>query len=679
LVEVLATYRKLARRRPGVYRPYVADTLNKLGTVQRALNDLDAARQSFVEAIGLNEADAAARPTARLVERQGCWANLGNLYVWADSTGRQPDWHEARKAFRQARTCAESFRSRFLDPQQRQRVQAEALHVYERLVQTSVKLWEVYHDRAALAEAVETAEASRARTLVELLADETLHPANAPPDAVESFRRLRHRLRQAERRWLAEDARDQAAQPEAGAGETRSGRRGIAQVGVAEAPSAPRPAARAGHADRVREAWEQVQEEYQAALATIRRDYDPAFDPDQPIQPVTIAQARSLLECDVPTAIVQYCLTAERGLALLVTQDNVHAVPLPDLTDRDAWELAVAWLTAYYQRGGEPWDEALPRLLQPVSERAVRPVVEALAGQGIKRLILSPNRALHLFPLHAARLADGRYLGDGYEVVYTPSLSILHHCGRRRRPAHGRLFLVEDPTEDLAFTRVEGAGLRRRYRDHACLSGRRANRQGVLTEAGDCRLLHFSGHAFFDLARPLRSGLILGSKHDASSWLTLRDVFTELRMPRNYLTVVNGCESGMIRPDDTDELIGLPSGFLYAGAQCVLSTLWPVYDLSSALLMDHFHEVWRGDQGVAAALREAQCWLRDDIRSGKDLQARVLPPFLARLADAGLRSLCAEAGARFAARYPDAPPFASPVHWAPFTATGLAYPMRQIS
>jgi CHAT domain-containing protein len=148
-------------------------------------------------------------------------------------------------------------------------------------------------------------------------------------------------------------------------------------------------------------------------------------------------------------------------------------------------------------------------------------------------------------------------------------------------------------------------------------------------------------------------------------------------MPHNYLTVVSGCESGMIRPDHTDELIGLPSGFLYAGAQCVLSTLWPIPDLSSALLMDRFHEVWRGDQGVAGALREAQRWLRDDIKNGRDLEARVLPPFLERLEDAGLRSLCAEAGGRFAARYPDSPPFASPVHWAPFTATGLAYEIRQ--
>ena len=42
-------------------------------------------------------------------------------------------------------------------------------------------------------------------------------------------------------------------------------------------------------------------------------------------------------------------------------------------------------------------------------------------------------QALHLVPLHACRLEDGLCLADRAEVVYTPSLSILHRCAARRR------------------------------------------------------------------------------------------------------------------------------------------------------------------------------------------------------------------------------------------------------
>src|SRR5206468_1420085 len=118
-------------------------------------------------------------------------------------------------------------------------------------------------------------------------------------------------------------------------------------------------------------------------------------------------------------------------------------------------------------------------------------------------------------------------------------------------------------------------------------------------------------------------------------------------------------------------------GFLYAGAACVVSTLWSVYDLSSALLMDRFHAHWLGDQSVGAALREAQRWLREDIVSGPYLRDVVLPPFLEHLKDEDVRQKCQAAAARYAERYPARPPFASPVHWAAFIATGLSYPLNR--
>jgi CHAT domain-containing protein len=52
----------------------------------------------------------------------------------------------------------------------------------------------------------------------------------------------------------------------------------------------------------------------------------------------------------------------------------------------------------------------------------------------------------------------------------------------------------------------------------------------------------------------------------------------------------------MLRPyitdftSTSDEYIGLPSGFILAGAANVVSTLWAVNDLSTALFMIHFYQ-----------------------------------------------------------------------------------------
>src|SRR5206468_2854281 len=104
-----------------------------------------------------------------------------------------------------------------------------------------------------------------------------------------------------------------------------------------------------------------------------------------------------------------------------------------------------------------------------------------------------------------------------------------------------------------------------------------------------------------------------------------------------------------VKPDHVDEYIGLPAGFLYAGARCVLSSLWAVSDLPTALLMDRFQRECDAGRSVAAALREAQRWLREDINSGPDLCDRVLPGLLASLDDEHLQWLCRQRALHYAA------------------------------
>jgi tetratricopeptide (TPR) repeat protein len=62
LSEALAIYCTLAQQRPDVYRPDVAMTLNNLGAVQHDLNDLEAARESFIEALAIRRTLAQQRP-----------------------------------------------------------------------------------------------------------------------------------------------------------------------------------------------------------------------------------------------------------------------------------------------------------------------------------------------------------------------------------------------------------------------------------------------------------------------------------------------------------------------------------------------------------------------------------------------------------------------------------------
>jgi CHAT domain-containing protein len=104
-----------------------------------------------------------------------------------------------------------------------------------------------------------------------------------------------------------------------------------------------------------------------------------------------------------------------------------------------------------------------------------------------------------------------------------------------------------------------------------------------------------------------------GETFDIAECLTLEEIF-DLRLSKCSLVTLSACETGLtdIR-DNTDEYIGLPSGFFYAGATSVISTLWAVNDVSTAILMIKFYELFLSETRppVAIALRESQLWLKE--------------------------------------------------------------------
>jgi len=220
----------------------------------------------------------------------------------------------------------------------------------------------------------------------------------------------------------------------------------------------------------------------------------------------------------------------------------------------------------------------------------------------------------------------------------------------------------------LAFARTEVEEIAPRFAPEALrlLFERDATQAAVAKSLPGTSHLHFSCHGTFNVREPLDSALYLSG----ADTLTLRDLLDGgLDLSAARLAVLSACQTGIVDFHKVpDEAIGFPAGLIQAGVPAVVSTLWPVNDISTAILMSRFYLEHLGNGlDPASALHRAQGWLR--TATARDLADH----YEQRYQESGrMDPVAFRAMRHFRQAAPEARPFAHPYYWAAFTFTGAA-------
>lgn len=137
-----------------------------------------------------------------------------------------------------------------------------------------------------------------------------------------------------------------------------------------------------------------------------------------------------------------------------------------------------------------------------------------------------------------------------------------------------------------------------------------ANRSTVLgLQDGRFRIVHFATHGILNSEHPELSAIVLSlfdsNGVNQNGFLRLHDIYN-LKLPVD-LVVLSACSTGLGRVIRGEGLIGLTRGFMYAGSPRIISSLWRVDDLATAVMMEKFYQsVFKRGMPSAAALRQAQ-------------------------------------------------------------------------
>lgn len=320
----------------------------------------------------------------------------------------------------------------------------------------------------------------------------------------------------------------------------------------------------------------------------------------------------------------------------------------------------------------------LDGVLYDVGVGFLDPTVHALPAS-IKRLLISPNRGLHLLPLHACMLQDGQRLVDRYEVGTCPSAAVYYARAtavRQRAPA---VTLVdvrgEHDKSELPFATAERDTVMRR-----ALGGRVAetgdNKGQLASRLSGADVIHFVGHAKFDHEDAMGSGF----RMDGVAAVTVREVLREFQLDASPLVVLNGCESGVQSISKQDDQFGPIAAYLFAGARCVVSTLWRVDDQVGLLFADRFYSRLADGETFGTAFSQTLAFLRG--ATGELVSGQAVADYFEReqlleaFADPRDRDECREQIEQLVKDHPDEAPFADPWYWATYTLSGAAYPPR---
>jgi CHAT domain-containing protein len=315
-----------------------------------------------------------------------------------------------------------------------------------------------------------------------------------------------------------------------------------------------------------------------------------------------------------------------RILPELQGENDLQVFTFPEVTLSSLRQLLIqeenSWFNLYNRRhqkeGFQLWKEAMDHTLQRLYSQLIAPIDSYLKGKGIKHLRIIPHRALHLIPFSALYYTDQKgqqhYLVDDYDIIYAPSATMQQLCKERagNRISPGSLTAISNPKGDLPFASAEVDQITTHFPASSVklFCGEEAKCKSVVADAPGS-VLHFSGHGKYDWNDPLASQLLL-----ADEPIKLENLFAEeFQLPETGLVVLSACETNITDPEDlADEYLGLASGFLFAGAPTVVSTLWSVDDISTALLIGHFYRKHvKEGYPPRRALQEAQIWLREVV------------------------------------------------------------------
>jgi CHAT domain-containing protein len=302
------------------------------------------------------------------------------------------------------------------------------------------------------------------------------------------------------------------------------------------------------------------------------------------VDPLGLSELQSLLESGI--ALLAYYVVPDEVICWVIKGSGVETLRTP------LGRTLLGQTVLDYRRmtqNLEPVEETSQLLFEDLLS-AVMPRLE-----GVQYLGIVPHGFLHY--LSFATLWDGQaYLIDRVSLFYLPSASVLRYTLERRvSDKNVRVLAVGnpnlgDPALELPFAEREVGTIRWNFPNITTLTRDKATESWVTEHIGEFGIIHMASHGEFDPINPLFSAVKLARDENRDGNLEAGEVFN-LEINAD-LVLLSACQTALGKVTSGDDIIGLNRSFFYAGTHALMSSLWLVSDVSTAMLIKHFYRAY---------------------------------------------------------------------------------------
>ena len=539
-------------------------------------------------------------------------AQLSGLLAWIEAEGGIPAATDARGAYVQGllhemageSDQALSWYLRAVDLLEQDRGLLQAEQTRGSFLEDKIEFYytPMLHllDRGRLAEAFTLMEQSRARVMADLLA--TKDVALADPGQRELYASaltLRAQIAQQQQRLfeLRNAAGGIAGGGRAGgdiaSGDSAGGRQ-ITQRGKVLMRPGPSPG-------ELEEELGRLEQAYQEVMSSMRTKA-PKLSGLVSSEPVTLETVQRTLAADRSDLLAYLTLEGQIVLWHIGPKGvQVRSVFLP----RSELQHKVASLRETLVDPKRPFDQRLARELYLYLVEPVRQWIET------DHLVIVPHEDLNYLPFQVLLTSaePEQFLGERYQITYAPSATVLTSLPPPEPVEAKNMLAVADPS--LVNAPAEVRAIAERYAGRVEADALPTESEVKAWLAGS-DLVHLAVHGQFVADQPLLSHLVLRGGDGDDGQLTAAEMYG-LPLDRSRLVVLSACETGTVKATHANEVLGMTRGLLFAGADALVLSAWPINDEATAAWMKVFYDA-AGSQPPGEAARVAIERTRSDAR-----------------------------------------------------------------